>query len=77
MVTINISLPEKLKDQADALVRSGFYASFSDLVRDSLRLVVSKNKYDIWAEETRKDIKEGKAVVLKTKKDIKEYFDSI
>ena len=77
MSTINVSLPEKLKDQAEALVKSGFYASFSDLVRDSLRQIISKNKYDLWAEETKKDIKEGKARVLKTKRDIKKYFDSI
>ncbi|OGM05046.1 hypothetical protein A2715_03530 [Candidatus Woesebacteria bacterium RIFCSPHIGHO2_01_FULL_39_32] len=77
MVTINVSLPEKLKNQAETLVRGGFYASFSDLVRDSLRKVISQSKYDLWAEETRKEIKEGKAITLKTKKDIKKYFDSI
>ena len=77
MATINISLPEKLKDQAQALVRGGFYASFSDLVRDSLRQIVSKNKYDLWAEEAKEDLKEGRAVVLRNKKEIEEYMDSI
>ena len=77
MVTINISLPEKLKSEADTLIKSGFYASFSDLVRDSLRKVVSQNRYDVLAEETKKDIKKGKAVRLKTKSDVKKYFDSI
>jgi Arc/MetJ-type ribon-helix-helix transcriptional regulator len=77
MVTINISLPEKLKDQADILISNGFYASFSDLVRDSLRQVVAKNKYDLWADETERDIKLGKATTLKSKKDIKKYFDSL
>lgn len=77
MSTINVSLPEKLKKQAEILVNSGFYSSFSDLVRDSLRQIIAKNKYDLWAEETRREIKEGKAVALKTKKDIKKYFDSI
>ena len=77
MTTINISLPERLKEQAETLVKSGFYTSFSDLVRDSLRKIVSQNKYDLWAEETKKEVKERKAVVLKTKKDIKKYFDSI
>jgi len=77
MATINISLPEKLKDQAQALVRGGFYASFSDLVRDSLRQIVSKNKYDLWAEEAKGDLKEGRAVVLRNKKEIEEYMDSI
>ena len=77
MVTINISLPDKLKSQAQALVDGGLYASFSDLVRDSLRQAVSRNKYDLLADETRKDIKSGKAVELKTKKDIDKYIDSI
>lgn len=77
MTTINISLPEKLKDQAQKLVDSGFYASFSDMVRDALRRTIAQNKYDFWAEETKKEIKEGKAIALKTKKDIKDYFDSI
>jgi Arc/MetJ-type ribon-helix-helix transcriptional regulator len=37
MKTINISLPDKLKSQADNLIKSGYYASFSDLVRTALR----------------------------------------
>ena len=77
MTTINISLPEKLKDEAEVLVDNGFYTSFSDLVRDALRQVVAKNKYDLLAEETREDLKKGNAVVLKSKKDIKDYFDSV
>lgn len=77
MVTINVSLPEKLKEQAEDLVKSGFYTSFSDLVRDSLRQLVSKNKYDLWAEEAEKDIKTGKAKVLKSKKDIDDYFKNL
>jgi len=77
MTTINISLPEKLKLQAEALVKHGFYASFSDLVRDSLRQVVSKNKYDLWADEAEKDIKNGKATIIGSKKDLKKYFDSL
>lgn len=77
MATVNISLPEKLKEQAETLVKGGFYASFSDLVRDSLRQIVSKNKYDIWAEEAEEDLKTGKAIVLKSKKDIRKYFDSL
>lgn len=37
MATINVSLPDKLKSQADKLVKDGYYASFSDLVRSALR----------------------------------------
>lgn len=77
MTTINISLPIKLKKQAQTLVDRGFYSSFSDLVRDSLRQVVSKNKYDLMVEEAIEDERQGDAVVLKTKKDIDEYMDSL
>jgi len=77
MVTVNISLPEKLRDQADKLVEQGHYVSFSDLVRDSLRQVISKNKYDIWADEAIHDIKSDKATILKNKRDIKKFFDSL
>lgn len=77
MTTINISLPDKLKQQAETLIERGFYASFSDLVRDALRQTISKSKYDLWAEEAKQDLKTGKAIVLKSKKDIKNYFDSL
>ena len=42
MKTINISLPDKLKTQADNLIRAGYYASFSDLVRTALRETIAK-----------------------------------
>ena len=77
MSTINISLPEKLKEKAQELVEKGFYASFSDLVRDSIRQTVTKNKYDLWTEEVLEDERKGRAVVLKTKKDIDDYFKSL
>lgn len=75
MKTVNISLPIKLKKQAQELVDKGFYASFSDLVRDSLRQIVAKNKYDLMVEEARGDMKKGKGVLLKNKKDIDDYFN--
>jgi|GEM_PF-1034386 len=42
MKTINISLPDKLKDQADRIIAAGYYASFSDLVRTAIREIFSK-----------------------------------
>ena len=76
MTTINISLPDKLKDQAQELVKVGLYASFSDIVRDSLRRLVEKNKYDLLAEEAKEDLRKGRATVLRNKKEIKEFMDS-
>ena len=77
MATINISLPAQLKSDAETLVDLGHYVSFSDLVRDALRKIVSKNKYDILFAETKKDLKNGEATVLKTKKDIDNYMNSV
>ncbi|MFC1727079.1 type II toxin-antitoxin system ParD family antitoxin [Patescibacteria group bacterium] len=74
MTTINISLPIKLKTQAEALVKGGYYASFSDLVRDSLRRLVEKSKYDLWLDEAKEDLRKGEAVVLKSDKEIDNYL---
>ena len=41
MATINISLPDKIKVQADKLVSQGYYVSFSDLVRTALRGIIT------------------------------------
>jgi len=60
MTTINVSIPEKLKSQAQELVERGFYASFSDVVRDALRQTLANNKYDLWADEAARDLKEDK-----------------
>jgi len=76
MTTINISLPDKLKEQAEILVEGGFYASFSDLIRDSLRHTLIRNKYDLWTEEAKEDVKKGKAKTLSSKSGIDEYFNS-
>jgi len=76
MSTINISLPTKLKSRAEALVKGGYYASFSDLVRDSLRRLIERSEYDLWADEAREDFKKGKAVILKSGKEINDYLKS-
>ena len=77
MATINISIPIKLKEEANSLVKKGYYVSFSDLVRDSLRALIEKSKYDLLADEAKRDEKEGKAVILKTNKDVDSYIDSL
>lgn len=77
MTTINVSLPAKLKLQAEELVKTGFYVSFSDLVRHALRSVIEKDKYDLMTEETLKEVEQGKAVVLKTDKEVEEYFKNL
>jgi Arc/MetJ-type ribon-helix-helix transcriptional regulator len=77
MTTINISLPQKLKAKADKLIKAGHYASFSDLVRHSLRQTVSADQYDDWAEAAKTEEQLGKAVVLRDKNDIDDYLKNI
>ena len=77
MVTINVSLPEKLKKDAEELIKTGEYVSFSDLVRDSLRHSLERNELDRLYEEAKKDELTGKAVILKSKKDIDNYFKKL
>lgn len=77
MLTINISLPAKLKSRAEELINNGYFASFSDLVRDSLRRSIELNKYDLWADEVKKELKTGKAKVLKSAKDIDAFMKDI
>lgn len=77
MTTINISLPEKLKSQAEELIKEGFFVSFSDLVRHSIREIVNKNKYDLWYEEALEDERNGKGVLLKTAKDIDNFTKNL
>lgn len=70
MDTINISLPSQLKAQAEALIDQGHYASFSDIVRNALRLIIRTNYYDDMAQEAVEDYRKGKTKALRTKKDI-------
>lgn len=70
MDTINISLPTQLKAQAEALIDRGHYASFSDIVRNALRLIIRTNYYDDMAQEAVEDYRQGKTKALRSKKDI-------
>jgi Arc/MetJ-type ribon-helix-helix transcriptional regulator len=77
MNTINISLPSQLKAQADSLIKKGYYASFSDLVRTALRKVISSSDIDLLVTEAMEDVKNGKATILKTNDDIDRYINSM
>ena len=77
MATVNISLPDKLKDQAQDLIANGFYSSLSDLIRDSLRTTIEKNKYDLLADEAGNDLINGTGILIKSEEDVDRYFDSI
>ena len=74
MDTINISLPTQLKAKAEHLIGEGHYASFSDLVRSALRLIIHENHYDQMVREAVEDHRLGRTKVLRTKNDIHEYL---
>lgn len=74
MTTINISLPDVLKKEADAAIADGHYASFSDLARTALRQILRDRKLDRMVAEAKADYKAGKGIVLKTNKDIDNFF---
>jgi len=74
MATINISLPVALKSQAEEVVNLGLYSSFSDFIRTAVREHLAAIKYNIMAEQAKKEYKEGKGVVLETDEDLKKYF---
>lgn len=77
MDTINVSLPSQLKSQADSLVKRGYFASFSDLVRTALRKQVKENEYDLMAEEAIEEYEQGKTVVLNTPEEIEDYVRKV
>lgn len=77
MATINVSIPDKLKQKAEALIEAGYYASFSDVVRDSLRETVNKNIYDLLGDQAEKDYIEGRTISLKTEKDIENFVNNL
>lgn len=74
MTTINISLPDVLKKQADAVIADGHYASFSDLARTALRQILRDHKLDRMVAEAKAEHKAGKTIALRTKKDIDNFF---
>ncbi len=75
--TINISLPKQLKALAEKEIKKGYYASFSDLVRSSLRKTLMESELNQLLEETKAERKVGRGYVLKNKKDIDNYFKSL
>lgn len=74
MTTINISLPDVLKKEADAAIKAGYFVSFSDLTRTALRQMLRDYKLDRMVAEAKADYKAGRGTILRSKKDIEEYF---
>ena len=81
MTTVNISLPVQLKSQADFLVDSGHYTSFSDLVRSALRQFFSSQvdttDYDALLQEALADEAAGRVTTLNSPKEVVAHFKQL
>lgn len=75
--TINISLPKKLKEAADALVAGGEYASFSDLARTALRQIILDRKYKLMIDEARREHALGLSTVINNKEELDTYLKQL
>ena len=71
--TINISLPAQMKSDAEKLVGSGYYASFSDLTRTAIRNLL-ESKHDLWAQEAKAEYLAGKSTVMETPEEIDRFM---
>lgn len=63
MATMNISLPELMKDWVEGQTRTGRYGNVSDYVRDLIRRDQERNA---WIEETQRLLDEGLASGVST-----------
>lgn len=75
MNRVTVSLPDKLKEETNKLIDQGFYASFSDAVRTALRNIVEKNKYDLWAEEAKREYEAGTAYIMEDADNVDKYME--
>ncbi|MBI2663783.1 hypothetical protein HYX10_00385 [Candidatus Woesearchaeota archaeon] len=56
METVPAKLTEKLILEADELIREGWYANKSELIRDAVRLLIRKSKSDRLESAIKEDI---------------------
>lgn len=72
MATMNISLPDKMKDWVEQQVATGRYANASDLVRDALREQQDREES---LAELRREIQKGldSGISSRTPEELREY----
>jgi len=79
MPTINISLPARLKADAEALIAAGEYVSFSDVVRHALRSLLDNETRELasLAREAKAEYKAGTVTVIETDEDIAAHIQEL
>ncbi|HCC84212.1 MAG TPA: hypothetical protein DEP87_00795 [Candidatus Pacebacteria bacterium] len=75
MYITNISLPPKLRDSAQVLINQGYYASFSDLVRDSLRQLLERQNLTQEIYQVKQDLTTGAAKTIASTQELKQCLD--
>lgn len=75
--TVNISLPTQLKKDADRLVAKGYYASFSDFARATMRYALRDLRFQEIIDESKREEALGTATILNGPKDIEEFMSKI
>jgi len=89
-VTINITMPKKLKSEVDKQVKTGFYTSVSEFIRTAIRSVLSTDtdipygpafspraEKQILKAEKQALRNRNKNIVLKTNQDIEAFFRNL
>lgn len=67
---LNISLPQKLKDEVELAVKQGGYATKSELIREALRLWKEDSLHKK-LKKSQKAIIQGKGIKLNSLKDLR------
>ena len=75
--TINISLPIRLKAQADELVAGGYFASFSDVVRSAVRNLLTHSSYDMLLNKAKEEEKKGESIILSNDAEIDSFMAKV
>jgi len=90
---ITISLPENLYNEGMTLIKSGLFSNFSDLVRSGIReefkglqpvirefderMIYNDEELVSGVQQSMKEAKSGKGKVLKSDKEMDEYFEAL
>ncbi len=90
---VTISLPKNLYDEGMRLVNKGLFSNFSDLVRSGIReefkglkpivkdfnekVVYSDKKLIAGVKQSMEEAKNGKGKILKSEKEMDEYFEEL
>ena len=90
---VTISLPKTLYNQGMGLINKGLFSNFSDLVRSGIRsefkemepiiedfdesLIYNDRELIAGVKQSMKEAKSGKGKILKSDKDMDDYFEAL